>query len=929
MNKKILILAAMLITTIVCRGQPTGNCSNNTSQQTQRSCADSQKTAVSGTVFTIQNNGGLVPAFEELITGAPATVSIVIQGCGPSGTCDTLDTYTTVANAVRAPTVSKFYSYYTVTPSWTGGTNPVVTVNTTITSARLGSPGSSFPGCVSDGAGGLTCTGTVAAATALQAPQVTLTGATPSRCIHTDGSGNLVPASADCGTGGATGTTVVVCAGTNDTAAINTALSTFGHVVLSGSCAIPTTPLAIPSNTWLDVGIATVTCSIAPCISNTQYTAQTVNRTFATAVTTAGSTTLTSSTASFTGADQGQTIRCTGALGTAPTLTGYSGVGSSTLFTSITTVTNGTTILLADAAGVTFTSGSPTSCSILYRDHNIRITGGKFLFAGPTVGSSTSQHLLFGTVNDLTLQNIWFQNGTTGLSTTSGSKNVGISDASRVLVDGLTFNSWSTLQDGIDMYGPLRDFTVRDIYGHTGDNSIAVTIFGLSPAPSQGVVSGGLIENVTTAAGFGAIRLFGNDGGATVLMNDVTVRHYHAVISGGINGTGNGVEIFYGNFDNILVDDVSGMMQLADVYVAGATIGTLTARNLSQEFSAFSAAGSLFRGGVGGIAGVGPAINNLILDGLKVNGTSNNLPNFVLFGSTPCVNWTASVNHMQVNNSQFYNLSGAITGPFQLCDMTIGDLSFSNVQLTYNTANAPPTLGIITAANGAVGKVSLNGVHVSHQSGSLSGGSLFTLGSIGGVYATLGDLEMNDVSYTSPGALSGTYLWLSTPSGASPAYSTLSNIRLDHITGCNAYTGTGTGLVQMTSLFATNLATPSLCVAQQNGLVNVVAKASVTNSGAAIGTTILYTPPTAGLYRYDCNIATGSAAGTGTAIVSVLNSAAAAWIACPTLTFTAGAEQSCSVVVNKAVSSNLDYMTTFTAGSGGNYNLNCAVSRVQ
>lgn len=75
--------------------------------------------------------GGLNATFEEKIAGSPATVSIVIQGCMRGGTCDTLDTYTTVANSNRAPSISKDYDYFTVTPTWTGGTSPSVTVNYT------------------------------------------------------------------------------------------------------------------------------------------------------------------------------------------------------------------------------------------------------------------------------------------------------------------------------------------------------------------------------------------------------------------------------------------------------------------------------------------------------------------------------------------------------------------------------------------------------------------------------------------------------------------------------------------------------------------------------------------------------------------------------------------------------------------------------
>jgi hypothetical protein len=95
----------------------------------------SQSTNVSGTTLffgnAIDKPGGLSATFEYRISGAPATVSIVVQGCMRGGTCDTLDTYTTVANANRAPTISKVYDYFTVTPSWTGGASPSVLVNYT------------------------------------------------------------------------------------------------------------------------------------------------------------------------------------------------------------------------------------------------------------------------------------------------------------------------------------------------------------------------------------------------------------------------------------------------------------------------------------------------------------------------------------------------------------------------------------------------------------------------------------------------------------------------------------------------------------------------------------------------------------------------------------------------------------------------------
>lgn len=97
--------------------------------------------------------GGMSATFEEKIAGSPATVSIVIQGCMRGGTCDTLDTYTTVANANRPGSpITKLYDYFVVTPSWTGGTSPSVTVNYSSAASSLAtsSGGASPAGSVND-----------------------------------------------------------------------------------------------------------------------------------------------------------------------------------------------------------------------------------------------------------------------------------------------------------------------------------------------------------------------------------------------------------------------------------------------------------------------------------------------------------------------------------------------------------------------------------------------------------------------------------------------------------------------------------------------------------------------------------------------------------------------------------------------------------
>lgn len=110
--------------------------SNNCNQNNTRSCADVRLITTSGTSVTIPNNGGMTASFEEIVTGAPSTVSIVVQGCGFQGTCTTVDTNTVVGSSLRTPTVSAVYSYWIVTATWTGGTSVKVQVTTTVTYAR-------------------------------------------------------------------------------------------------------------------------------------------------------------------------------------------------------------------------------------------------------------------------------------------------------------------------------------------------------------------------------------------------------------------------------------------------------------------------------------------------------------------------------------------------------------------------------------------------------------------------------------------------------------------------------------------------------------------------------------------------------------------------------------------------------------------------
>ncbi|MGB8887126.1 MAG: SGNH/GDSL hydrolase family protein [Candidatus Korobacteraceae bacterium] len=102
------------------------------------SCKNSQ-TAGSGQTITVTNSlGGITGSFELLVSGTPATASIPIKGCKLGGTCDLLTTSTSTSNSIFEPTPATVYDYFTIAPTFTGGSAPTLTVNTTITMARGG-----------------------------------------------------------------------------------------------------------------------------------------------------------------------------------------------------------------------------------------------------------------------------------------------------------------------------------------------------------------------------------------------------------------------------------------------------------------------------------------------------------------------------------------------------------------------------------------------------------------------------------------------------------------------------------------------------------------------------------------------------------------------------------------------------------------------
>jgi O-acetylhomoserine/O-acetylserine sulfhydrylase-like pyridoxal-dependent enzyme len=77
------------------------------------------------------------------IQGAPTTISLTVEGLSNAqGDVSVLDTYSTVANTTRTITpLGATFDNFTVTGTWTGGTN--VMVNVTFTATGIGASFSS------------------------------------------------------------------------------------------------------------------------------------------------------------------------------------------------------------------------------------------------------------------------------------------------------------------------------------------------------------------------------------------------------------------------------------------------------------------------------------------------------------------------------------------------------------------------------------------------------------------------------------------------------------------------------------------------------------------------------------------------------------------------------------------------------------------
>jgi hypothetical protein len=91
---------------------------------------------LSGTLTFPDALGTRSDNFEILVTGAPATLAITLNGCMTGGTCTALTTYSATSNTVLS-TSGGPYTTYQIVYTMTGGTSPTITVNRLATTAGI------------------------------------------------------------------------------------------------------------------------------------------------------------------------------------------------------------------------------------------------------------------------------------------------------------------------------------------------------------------------------------------------------------------------------------------------------------------------------------------------------------------------------------------------------------------------------------------------------------------------------------------------------------------------------------------------------------------------------------------------------------------------------------------------------------------------
>jgi hypothetical protein len=146
---KSLLAAVLLMTAAAFCQSPGGGVVQNSSGVlsasggTPSTCYPTNSAGAGKCVVFVNTNGAYGATFEEVPSGSPTGVSVVVYGCMRGGTCSAaIDTNSSTSAALRPVTFATPYDVFVIVASTlSGGTSPTITINSKLSTANNHSGG--------------------------------------------------------------------------------------------------------------------------------------------------------------------------------------------------------------------------------------------------------------------------------------------------------------------------------------------------------------------------------------------------------------------------------------------------------------------------------------------------------------------------------------------------------------------------------------------------------------------------------------------------------------------------------------------------------------------------------------------------------------------------------------------------------------------
>ena len=341
------------------------------------------------------------------------------------------------------------------------------------------------------------------------------------------------------------------------------------------------------------------------------------------------------------------------------------GLAGQTYLISAPLVVRSGTVLDMTGCTVQFLPGSTGNMLTNYqvaanngRDSAISITGGTW-DRGSAGGTGTGNHsLMFRRIDGLTIRNLT-------VKSTAGKFAIAPGDVTNFVIANITF---ATASDGVHVSGPARAGVIRDIFGTTGDDSVAFTGNDYAyVADVHGDMSDIVVENVRTSTNQNLVKVLP---GVNQTADNFSIRDVVGTANNGgvwIGDDTNDANTTGGTIGTIVVERVKFVPTNGAfaVLLRGSTILNAVLRDIDYTPAVADKAG---------IFCASNSIKALKVDGYRVRGSLTAANAVQISGST--------IDRMTLNNFHMADASTAANA-FLLTSGTIKELEFNDAYCVF------------------------------------------------------------------------------------------------------------------------------------------------------------------------------------------------------------------------------------------------------